>query len=182
MNRIPFVRRTAGFLLACAAATAHAHVGLEWPVAVAGTAYKATFKIGHGCGASPTRQVVVEIPAGVEGARPMPHPGWTVEIQRAPLAQPRVDHGRTLTDEVVSITWTARTPEDTLDAAHYDEFVLQARLPQAPGPLYWPVRQVCPQGRLDWVQVPAPGQKRSDLPSPAVLLDLIPASGPSHTH
>lgn len=177
-------RQVAGLLLSCAAGfsgSAQAHVNLEWPVAVAGTAYRAAFKIGHGCGASPTRQVVVEIPAGVQRARPMPRPGWTVEIQRGPLAQPRTDHGRTVTEDVVRVTWTARTREDMLDAAHYDEFVLHAQLPATPGPLYWPVRQACLEGRYDWVQVPAPGQRRADLSAPAAVLELMPG-GPAAAH
>ena len=39
--------------------TASAHVVLEYQVAPAGASYKAAFKVGHGCGTSPTRQVVV---------------------------------------------------------------------------------------------------------------------------
>ncbi len=150
---------------------------------MAGSAYKAAFKIGHGCGASPTRQVVVEIPAGVYRARPMPRPGWTVEVQRAPLAQARNDHGRIVTEDVVRVTWTARSREDMLDSAHYDEFVLQAQLPNAPGPLYWPVRQICLEGRYDWVQVPAAGQKRAELAAPAAVLELLPAGhSAAHAH
>ncbi len=147
-----------------------AHVGLEWPAAIAGTHYKATFRIGHGCGDSPTRQVVVDIPAGVRGARPMPRPGWNIALERSGT-------------EVTRITWTARTAEDMLDSAHYDEFVLQARLPDAAGTLYWPVRQVCVQGRLDWVQVPGAGQKPASLASPAPTLDVLPAEGAGgHSH
>jgi len=184
MHRMVFKRQAAGLLLSCAASwsgMAQAHVGLEWPVAMAGTPYKATFQIGHGCGASPTRQVVVEIPAGVLRARPMPRPGWTVEVQRAPLAQPRIDHGRTVTEEVARITWTARSREDMLDTAHYDEFVVHAQLPSTPGPLYWPVRQICPEGRHDWVEVPSAGRQRAALAAPAPVLELLPA-GPSAPH
>ncbi len=170
-------------LAACAALPAHAHVSLEWPAALAGTAYTATFQVGHGCGASPTRQVTVEIPAGVHGARPMPRPGWTVAIDRAPLATPVVHHGKPVTEDVVRITWTANTPADALDTAHYGEFVLRARLPQAPGPVYWPVRQVCAEGRHDWVQVPAPGLKAAALQAPAPVLDILPAGDAAgHSH
>lgn len=176
--------------LACAVASAclaslpaQAHVTLEWPAALAGTSYKAAFRISHGCGDSPTRQVIVEIPAGVRGARPMPRPGWSLAIERAALAVPSMNHGKSVAEEVVRITWTARTPEDMLDAAHYDEFVLQARLPEAAGTLHWPVRQVCAQGRHDWVQVPGPGQKASALQSPAPALDILPAGGAgAHAH
>lgn len=180
-----FMRRAACALVATFALTslARAHVVLEWPAAVAGSYYKATFRIGHGCGASATRQVTVDIPAGVQGARPMPHPGWGVTIERAALARPYTNHGRTVAEDVVRITWTAKSREDMLDAAHYDEFSLQARLPDQAGTLHWPVRQVCEQGRLDWVQVPAAGQKWSDLQAPAPQLDVLPAGGTGgHLH
>ncbi len=161
----------------------HAHVTLEWQSALAGTYYKAVFKVGHGCGSSPTRQVVVDLPEGVRGARPMPRPGWTVEITRATLARPYTSHGRTVTEDVTRITWTARSAADMLDAAHYGEFILQAQLPPSEGRLHWPVRQVCPEGRLDWVQVPVPGQPLSDLPYPAAVLDILPSSHASgHSH
>ena len=62
-----------------------------------------------------------------------------------------------------------------LSSVHYDEFVLVARLPARSGAMHWPVRQVCEEGRNDWVEVPKPGQKLSDLKSPAALLELLPA-------
>lgn len=162
---------------------ANAHVVLEYQVAPAGSSYKASFKVGHGCGASPTRQIVVEIPAGVLGAHPMPKPGWALEVQREKLAQPVTSHGRTVTEDVTRISWTARTREDALSSAHYDEFVLVAQVPQQAGPVYWPVRQVCEEGRNDWVELPAPGKKLSDLKSPAALLEILPASGGAgHNH
>lgn len=180
-----FLPRAACALVAVFALSswAHAHVALEWPAALAGSYYKATFRVGHGCGASATRQISVDIPQGVQGARPMPHPGWGVMIERAPLARPDTSHGRTVSEDVVRITWTAKSREDMLDATHYDEFSLQARLPDQAGVLHWPVRQVCEQGRLDWVQVPAAGQKWSDLQAPAPQLDILPTGGAStHSH
>ena len=167
--------------LLAAAGAARAHVVLEYQVAPADASYKATFKVGHGCGASPTRQVSVAIPAGMRSAKPMPKPGWTVEIQRDKLAQPVTDHGRTITEDVVRVTWTARSAADVLPPDQYDEFVLVARTPAQAGPVYWPVSQVCESGRLDWVEVPKPGQKLSDLKSPAALLDVLPAAG-GHRH
>lgn len=169
--------------LALLSQAAHAHVTLEYPVATAGQSYKATFKIGHGCGVSPTRVVEVDIPAGVRGARPMPKPGWSLEVSREKLAQPYTSHGRTVTEDTVRIRWTAKTEADVLPSNHYDEFVLVGTLPAQAGMLYWPVRQLCPQGRLDWTEVPASGQKWADLKSPAAELELMPAAGAStHNH
>ena len=151
--------------LALAAAAAGAHVTLDYPAAAAASNYKATFKVGHGCGDSATRQLVVEIPAGVSGAHPMPKAGWQLAV------------------EPTRITWTAKSREDMLASAHYDEFVLVARLPGQAGTLYWPVRQVCEQGRADWVEVPRPGQPLSELKAPAAVLEVLPAAGAGgHAH
>lgn len=163
--------------------SASAHVVLEYQVAPAGASYKATFKVGHGCGASPTRQVAVDIPAGVRGARPMPKPGWALDVQREKLPQPDTSHGRSITEDVVRVTWTAKTAEDMLPNAHYDEFVLVAATPEQAGTVYWPVRQACAEGRNDWVELPKPGQKLSDLKSPAAALEILPGAGAgTHNH
>ena len=178
MHRIPFL---AGLVAVLACAGAAAHVVLEYQVAPAGSSYKATFKVTHGCGASPTRQMVLTIPAGVRGARPMPKPGWALEIVREKLAQHFTSHGRTITEDVTRVTWTARSRDDMLASAHYDEFVLAAQLPAEPGTLWWPVQQVCEEGRADWTEVPRPGQKPADLKSPAAMLEILPA-GPAAGH
>ena len=163
--------------------SASAHVVLEYQVAPAGAGYKATFKVGHGCGASPTRQIAVDIPAGMRGARPMPKPGWTLDVQREKLAQPYTSHGRSITEDVTRISWTAKTDEDMLPSGHYDEFVLLGTLPAQSGMMYWPVQQLCEQGRNDWTEVPKPGQKLSDLKSPAAALELMPrAAAAGHAH
>ncbi len=170
-------------LLACAAAPARAHVVLDTATAVAGSYFKANLRIGHGCGTSATRQVVVHIPAGVQGAKPRPKPGWVLEITREPLAQPATDHGRQVTDEVTRISWTARTAADMLPNEQFDEFAIHAKLPATAGPLYWKVNQVCEQGRLDWTEVPQPGQTGKDLKAPAAVLNVVnPGADPGDAH
>jgi uncharacterized protein YcnI len=161
-----------------AAASAQAHVTLETPRAAAGSYYKAVFRVGHGCAGSPVTQLIVHIPAGVQGAKPMPKPGWRIDIERAKLATPVTSHGVTVTDEVSVIRFTGGPLPDT----HYDEFMLNVKLPDTPGPLYWKVNQVCEQGRVDWVELPQPGQSLHDLKSPAALLDVVPAERAGHAH
>ena len=169
-------------LFSLAAAPASAHIVLEYQVAPASSYYKATFKVGHGCGLSPIRQIVVNIPPGVQGPKPMPKPGWSLEIAREKLATPYQDHGRTVTEEVSRITWTARTRDDYLRNEWYDEFNLQAKLPATPGVLYWRVSQICEEGRIDWEQVPAAGQTPKDLKAPAAALEILPAAGGGGEH
>ena len=165
-----------------AATAAQAHVGLEYEVAPAASSYKATFQIGHGCGASATRQVSVTLPAGVLEARPMPKAGWSIEIQRDKLAEPVARQGRTLTERVARVTWTARTADSALPSDQYDEFVLMTQLPGDPATLAWPVTQVCDSGRVEWAEVPRPGQSAHELKNPAPVLQLLPALGGGHQH
>ncbi len=159
-----------------------AHVVLEYQVANAGSYYKATFKVGHGCNGSAIKQMVVTIPGGVQGAKPMPKAGWVLDVTREKLAVPLISNDRLATDDVSRITWTAKTPSDYLQNAWYDEFVLHAKLPAKEGTMYWPVSQICEEGRVDWTQTPSAGQKLSDLKSPAAVLELLPASGAEHKH
>ena len=180
---MPFIKTAACAVTLSLTALAQAHTVLEYQVASAGQSYKATFKVGHGCGVSPTRQIVVDIPAGVQGAKPMPKHGWRLEVTRDKLAQPSTSHGRTITEDVTRISWTAKTADDMLPNGHYDEFVLVGTLPAQAGMMYWPVHQLCEQGRMDWTEIPKPGQKLSDLKSPAAALEIMPAAGAAgHAH
>ena len=169
--------------LFCAiSAPAAAHVTLEYQVANAGSYYKGSFKVGHGCGASPIKQILVTVPAGVQGAKPMPKPGWTIEVTRSKLAEARQDHGKTITEDVARISWTAKTPADYLQNDWYDEFVLRAKLPAKAGTIYWPVSQICEEGKVDWIEVPRAGQKPGDLKNPAAALEVMPVNGGAHQH
>jgi uncharacterized protein YcnI len=160
------------------AASAQAHVTLETPRAAAGSYYKAVFRVGHGCAGSPVTQLIVNIPPGVQGAKPMVKPGWRIDIERAQLATPVTSHGVTVTEDVSVIRFTGGPLPDT----HYDEFALSVKLPDAAGPLYWKVSQVCEQGRVDWIELPQAGQSLHDLKAPAALLEVVPAEHAGHAH
>ena len=169
-------------LMLLAAAAAQAHVTLEVPQAAAGAGYKAVLRVTHGCEGTATHTVKVQLPAGFRGAKPMPKAGWTLEIVRAPLAKPYVSHGRTVSDDVVEIIWKATTREAWLADAHYDEFVLRGQAPEAAGPAWFKLTQLCEKGRWDWAEVPASGTSTQGLKSPAVLLEVTPAAAAAHQH
>jgi uncharacterized protein YcnI len=163
-------------------AAAHAHVTLATPSAVAGSYHKAVLMIGHGCNGQPTHTVTVRIPAGFQGARPMPKPGWSLSIRREPLARPYASHGKTVTDDVTEIVWTARSDEARLPDDQFDEFVVRGQMAAAPGPMWFKVRQDCPAGQLDWNETPADGSTSTKgLKAPAALLVVEPAED-SHAH
>ncbi|WP_374568439.1 YcnI family protein [Ideonella sp.] len=169
--------------LAVMAAGAQAHVTLEQPRAEAGSAYKAVLRVGHGCDGSPTRALSVRLPAGFRGAKPMPKPGWTVTIRREALAEPYDSHGQKVSDDVAEITWQADAGAPGLPDAFYDEFVLRGQAPQAVGPAWFRVRQVCEKGSIDWAELPPADGAARELKAPAARLDLTaPDPHAGHAH
>lgn len=159
-----------------------AHVVLLEPAALAGQSYRAALRVAHGCEGAPTTALQVMLPPGFRGAKPMPKPGWTLSVQSTPLAQAYDDHGRRVTEDVSSITWSASTPAHWLPDAYYDEFVLRGSLPAQAGPLWFKVIQTCSRGRNDWVEVPPSGSSTRGLKSPAALLDVIESDAAGHQH
>jgi uncharacterized protein YcnI len=155
------------------ASIACAHIVLEEPAALAGTSYKAAFRVGHGCDGSPTTAIKVFMPAGFSGAKPMPKAGWTLTVRSGKLAAPYMSHGKPVTDDVTEITWTASGKEHWLQDAWYDEFVLRGGLPEQAGAVWFRVLQTCEQGQVDWAQVPASGTSTTGLRNPAALLETI---------
>lgn len=159
------------------------HAALDQPAALAGTGYTAALRIGHGCQGSPTTAVKVFIPAGFRGAKPQTKPGWTLATRVDKLAKPDDSHGRTITEDVTEITWTAASKDSWLPDAHYDEFTLRGTLPEQDGAMWFRVLQTCEKGAWDWAEVPASGTSTKGLKSPAVLLDILPggrAGGHQH--
>ena len=166
------------FILAAgllAALNAQAHIVLEQRTAEAGSYYKATFMLTHGCDGSPTREVKVTLPEGFQRARPQPKPGWTLETRSEKLAKPYETHGKTITEDVRVVTWRGGPLLD----AHYDELIIMGRLPATPGKIYFKVEQVCEKGRHDWVAIPEPGKTIRDYKEPAAELTLTPRAEPA---
>jgi uncharacterized protein YcnI len=159
---------------------AQAHITLDEPQALAGTAYKAAFRVGHGCNGSATQRISVRIPAGFMNAKPIPKPGWTIEIRRAPLAEPYESQGKTITEDVVEITWKANSRATWLQDAWYDEFVVRGQTPAQPGPLWFKVLQQCEKGQSDWSEVPVSGTSTTGLKAPAALLEVLPDEHAEH--
>lgn len=174
-------------LIACGALLAAAqagfsHVVLENQAALAGSSYKAVLRVGHGCAGAPTRAIRVLLPAGFQGAKPMPKAGWTLSTRREKLPRPYTSHGKTVSEDVVEIIWTAASQDSWLPDAWYDEFVLRGSLPQAAGPIWFKVLQSCEPGSIDWAEVPAQGTSTKGLKAPAALLEVIPAGHAAHAH
>jgi uncharacterized protein YcnI len=175
------------FVAACVmfawAGNAYSHIVLQDGAAAAGASYRATLRVGHGCDGAATTGIAVSVPAGFNGAQPMPKAGWTVRTVSGKLAQPYTAHGKTFTEGITEISWTANTAADALPSDFYDEFVLRGTTPTQPGPLWFKVVQTCTQGSNAWVEVPTNGTSTKGLKSPAALLEVldIQAAG-AHNH
>lgn len=171
-----------GLVLTVGVPTASAHVVLSEPQAVAGTYYKASLRVGHGCGGSATTGITLQVPPGFQAAKPQPKAGWTIAIRKAPLAQPYTSHGKTVTDDVVELQWRVTTPDAALPDDQFDEFAFMGRLPGQAGPLWIKVLQTCERGQNDWSEIPARGTLTRGLKSPAALLDVQAAPAQAHHH
>ncbi|MFD0987690.1 YcnI family copper-binding membrane protein [Methyloligella solikamskensis] len=159
-----------------------AHVTLETQSAEPGSFYKAVLKLPHGCDGSPTVKLEVDLPDGFISAKPMVKPGWTIETEKGAYDREYAFlHGMTLKDGVRKIVWSGgEVPE-----AFYDEFVVTGFLATElePGPIYFPVKQVCAEGDVSWSELPKDGEDPHSLKAPAPQLMLnAPAEAGGHHH
>jgi uncharacterized protein YcnI len=161
----------AGGVLMLAAAPVGAHVTLETAKAPPETTYKAVLRVGHGCEGHPTTAIRVRIPDGVIAVKPMPKPGWTIEIKKAAYERPYDYFGETLTEGVTEIGWSGGELPDE----YYDEFVFRGRLTDfEPGTvLTFPIVQECTEGVHRWIEIPAVGQDPDELAEPAPQVTII---------
>jgi len=155
------------------APSADAHVTLESRSAPAGSYYKAVFRVPHGCEGAATTGLRVQLPEGAVSVKPMPKPGWTLAIVRAPLSTPiKADHG-TITEVVREVSWEGgRLPDE-----QFDEFALMMKLPDAPGRLYFPVIQECDAKVVRWIDIPSESASSASR-TPAPGMTLTPKSSP----
>jgi uncharacterized protein YcnI len=151
---------------------ASAHVTLETRQAPVGTSYKAVLRVPHGCDGSATTALRVRIPAGIVAVKPMPKPGWKLDIVSGTYAKPATLRGSKVSEGVTELAWSGGKLAD----AYYDEFVFTSALAdelEAGQTVYFPVVQECEKGVHRWIEVPAAGaQTESAEPAPA--LNLLP--------
>ena len=167
--------KSSGFVIAALlfATPAYAHVTLEGRQAAIGTWYKAVFAVPHGCAGSATTKIRVQIPDGVIDVKPMPKPGWNVEVVKGKYAAPYDFHGGKISEGAKEVVWSGGKLLDD----NYDEFVISTFLTGALKPnttLYFPTVQECEQGISRWIDIPAGEDAghahESKWPAPGVRL------------
>jgi len=154
-----------------------AHVVLEKPEAISGSNYKAVLKVSHGCNNQATQRVIVEIPDGFRGVKPMVKTNWKVIVKKSQLTKPYLSHGKTISEGTTLVEWG----DGNLPSEYYDEFILVGQLTEEPGNLYFKVTQICQSSKLEWTQTPDQGKTIKDYSSPAALLKVLPKEE-NHEH
>jgi len=166
--------KSSGFVIAALlfATPAYAHVTLEGRQAAIGTWYKAVFAVPHGCAGSATTKIRGQIPDGVIDVKPMPKPGWNVEVVKGKYAAPYDFHGGKISEGAKEVVWSGGKLLDD----NYDEFVISTYLTATLKPdtvLYFPTVQECEQGINRWIDIPADAEHTHDTKSPAPGVKLI---------
>jgi uncharacterized protein YcnI len=160
-------------LSAFAVSSASAHITLENRQATIGAGYKAVFAVPHGCAGSATVKIRVQIPEGVIAVKPMPKPGWNLEVVKGKYAAAYDFHGAKSSEGVKEVVWSGGKLSDD----NYDEFVISTFLTGGLKPnimLYFPVVQECEQGVSRWIDIPEEGHGAHEGKSPAPGVKLMP--------
>lgn len=179
-------------LLALVAAPASAHITLDRADVPADSYVRLALRVTHGCGGAATTALRVTLPPELRGARPMPHPGWSLAAAGAAPRGAHAGHGTqpapanqaehaghaahqaaaaTASGAPGEIAWTG----GRLDDAFYDEFVLMVRTPAEPGALLrFPVVQECEGGVVArWTEAAAPRGGEGRGPGPAPVARVV---------
>jgi periplasmic copper chaperone A len=159
-----------------------AHATFDRAEAAQNSSYRGALRIPHGCAGQATNTLRITIPEGVINVKPMPKAGWKLATVSGPYVRSYDLSGRTISAGVKEVVWSGGDLAD----AHYDEFVITARMTDvlSAGPLYFPAVQECATAQARWTEIPAAGQDAHALknPAPAIMITAQNASAGGHNH
>ncbi|MEJ5018175.1 DUF1775 domain-containing protein [Ochrobactrum vermis] len=162
--------------LCASAGMANAHSSLDQSEAKAGSFYKATFRVPHGCDGKATTELKVELPEGFISAQPQVKAGWKIETVKGDYAQSYKVHGKDVTAGVREVRFT----DGNLPGDFYDEFTVVGQLAKfdKDTTLSFPVTQLCgSDASVAWTEIAKDGQNPHDLKHPAPQLHVMAAAG-----
>ncbi|NBB47339.1 DUF1775 domain-containing protein [Rhizobium sp. CRIBSB] len=156
-----------------------AHATFANQPAKIGSYVAATLQVPHGCDGKATNEVQIKLPEGFISAKPMPKPGWEVEVITGDYQKSYDNHGKEVKSGPVEI----RFKNGELPDNFYDTFTVYGKI-AAGDPalgLAFPTVQLCgTDGKVAWDQIAAPGQDPHDLDGPAPVLKLVAAEQDPH--
>ena len=181
-------RRAAGLILGLGcglgalvlgAGPAAAHVTPDKSEVPAGGFTAITLTVGHGCEGSPTTQVVVQVPEGINDVTPGILPGWDIEVATEPLPEPIEDaHGEQITERESQVTFTPQPGNELPDGFRLG-YTLGFQAPDTPGEyLFFKTIQVCAEGQTEWIEEYTGEGEEPEHPSPVV--EVVASEGGEH--
>lgn len=163
----------AAVLALVGAAPAFAHVTAQPGEAEQGGYSVVAMRVPNESDTAGTVKLEITLPAEhpITGVRTTPVPGWTSSMAKAPLAQPIQLHGRTITETVRTVTWTAN-PGVRIGPGEFVEFPLSlGPLPTDTDRLIIPAVQTYDDGEVvSWSQPPVAAGPEPERPAPVVKL------------
>lgn len=180
MKNTLFLASTISLAALClSAGFAQAHSSLDQREASAGSFYKATFRVPHGCDGKATTEVKIELPEGFVSAQPQVKAGWTIETAKGDYAQSYKIHGKDVKAGVKEVRFSG----GNLPSDFYDEFTVVGQLAafEQNTTLSFPVTQICgSDASVAWTEIAKDGQNPHDLPHPAPQLHVLAAAASGH--
>ena len=175
----------AGIVLAAAcaitlvgAAPAFAHVTAQPGTAEQGGYAVIALRVPTESDTAGTVSLQVTLPTDhpITSVRTTPRPGWTATMEKATIDPPIQSHGRTITEAVRTVTWTA-DPGVRIGPGEFADFPLSlGPLPTDTDQLVLPAVQTYDDGEVvAWDQPPAADGSEPERPAPSVT--LTPAAG-----
>ena len=160
------------------AAPALAHVTAQPGTAEQGSYSVIALRVPTESDTAGTVRLQVSLPTDhpISSVRTTPRPGWTATLTRTPLNPPVEVNGRTLTEAVSAVTWTA-DPGVRIGPGEFAEFPLSlGPLPTGTDQLVLPAVQTYDDGEVvAWDEPPAADGSEPERPAPVVT--LTPAAG-----
>lgn len=139
-------------------------------------------RVTHGCAGAPTTEIRIHLPDGISRVTPRVLTGWDLSVEKRPLPAPVSLHGQTITETVATLIWRGGAVPDFA----FEQFEFRALVPPTPGAtLYFPVEQICANGRHDWKAIPATLAGWGALKEPAPFVTIAQEPSPrakGHQH
>jgi uncharacterized protein len=163
------------------ASPAFAHVSVQ-PEGTAAKGGYATvnLKVPNERPSASTVKVELSLPTDHPLASVMPEavPGWTIEVTKAKLAKPLTLHGKSITEAVSKVTWTAT--DKGIQPGYFQKFPLSlGQLPEDTDELVLKALQTYDNKEVvRWIEPPVEGQEEPE--HPAAVLKLSAATDDHH--
>lgn len=145
------------------------------------TTVAAVLQIPHGCDGKATTELQVKLPEGFISAKPMPKPGWDLEVIKGDYKKSYDNHGKTITAGPVEIRWKNGNLSDDF----YDTFTISGKVSGVEGAkgLAFVTTQLCgSDAKVAWDEIAAEGTDPHSLKNPAPVLKIAAADAAAGDH